>query len=219
MPYRHLLLTISPPSFRDSAFPLPSSARSLRPVIFDQSGDERLPAWVERLPPRPTVYATMGTVVNKVPGTLEAIVSGLRDESITLIVTTGRDRDPAVFGPQPPNVHIERYVPQSLLLPFCDLVITHGGTGTVMAALDHGLPMVILPIAADQPDNARRCTELGVAIAVYPEERTPETIRAATRKVLTDPGYRENAVRLQDEMQAMPGPAHAVALLERLAER
>lgn len=217
MPYRYLMLATAPPSYRDPVSPLPPTARSLRPVVFDQSGDERLPAWAEHLEERPTVYATMGTVNNQVPGVLEAILAGLREEPITLIMTTGRDRDPAAFGPQPPNVHLERYVPQSLLFPYCDLVVTHGGTGTVMAALGQGLPMVILPIAADQPDNARRCVDIGLAEAVTSDERTPETIRAATRKVLADPRYRENAGRLQDEIQAMPGPDQAVALLERLA--
>ena len=217
MPYRYLMLATSPPSFRDPASPLPPIARSLRPVVFDQSGEERLPAWAEHLDERPTVYATMGTVVNQVPGILESIITGLREEPITLIVTTGRDRDPAALGPQPPNVHIERYVPQSLLFPRCALVINHGGTGTVMAALGHGLPMVILPVAADQPDNARRCADLGVAEAMTTDERTPETIRAAARKVLADPRYHENAARLRGEIQAMPGPSNAVALLERLA--
>jgi UDP:flavonoid glycosyltransferase YjiC (YdhE family) len=217
MPYRYLMLATAPLSFRGPASPLPPTARSLRPVVFDQSGQEQLPAWVEHLEVRPTVYATMGTVVNQAPGILEAIVTGLREEPITLIVTTGRDRDPLDFGPQQPNVHLERYVPQSLLFPYCDLVITHGGTGTVMAALGYGLPMVILPVAADQPDNARRCVDIGVAEAVTIDARTPETIRAAARKVLADPRYQENAARLRDEIQAMPGPSHAVALLERLA--
>jgi UDP:flavonoid glycosyltransferase YjiC (YdhE family) len=217
MPYRYLMLATAPPSYRDPDAPLPSTARSLRPVVFDQSGDERLPEWAEHLKERPTVYATMGTANNRVPGILEAILAGLREEPITFILTTGRDRDPAAFGPQPPNVHLERYVPQSLLFPYCDLVVTHGGTGTVMAALGDGLPMVILPVAADQPDNARRCVDLGLAEAVTSDERTPETIRAATRRVLTDSHYRQNAGRLRDEIQAMPGPDQVVTLLERLA--
>jgi UDP:flavonoid glycosyltransferase YjiC (YdhE family) len=216
MPYRHLMLVTAPPSFRDPASPLPPTARSLRPVIFDQSGQEQLPEWLEDRPERPTVYATMGTAVNQVPGILEDIVAGLQEEPITLIVTTGRDRAPEDFGPQPPHIHLERYIPQSLLFPYCDLVVTHGGTGTVMAALGNRLPMVILPVAADQPDNARRCVDLGVAETVTTDERAPGTIRAATRKVLADPRYQENAARLRVEIQAMPGPDHAVALLERL---
>jgi MGT family glycosyltransferase len=220
MLYRYLLLVPGPPGYHDAATletPLPATARAVRHVAFDRSGEERLPAWVDALPNRPLVYATMGTVFNRMPGVLEAIVAGLRDEPLTLIVTTGRDRDPAEFGPQPAHVHIERYVPQSLLFPRCDLIVTHGGTGTVLTALDHGLPMVLIPIAADQPDNARRCEALGVAQVVSPAERTPEAIRLAVRTVVADAGYRRTAQRLRDEMARLPGPEQVVDWLERLA--
>jgi UDP:flavonoid glycosyltransferase YjiC (YdhE family) len=90
MLYRHLLIVPGPPSYHADG-PLPSTARAVRPVAFDRSGDEELPAWVDELPDRPVVYATMGTVFNKVPGVLEAILEGLCDDPITLIVTTGRD--------------------------------------------------------------------------------------------------------------------------------
>lgn len=214
---RYLLVCPVPPSFQDPAAPLPRTAHAVRLVPFDRSGDEPLPAWVGDLPDRPVVYATMGTAYNRVPGILEAILAALRDEPIAMILTVGRDRDPAAFGPQPAHVHIERYVPQSLLFPACDLVVNHGGSGTVMAALSHGLPMVIVPASADQPDNARRCEQLGVAQVIAPENRTPEAIRTAVRAVLGDPSYRANAERLREEMERLPGPEHAVGLLERLA--
>jgi UDP:flavonoid glycosyltransferase YjiC (YdhE family) len=217
MLYRFLLIVPAPPGFHDPAHPLPATARAVRHVPFDRSGDERLPAWVGDLPNQPVVYATMGTAFNQVPGILEAILAGLRDEPVTLIMTTGRDRDPTSFGPQPPHVHIERYVPQSLLFPHCDLVLTHGGSGTVMTALDHGLPMVMIPVSADQPDNARRCEQLGVAKVISPQERTPEAIREAARTVVQMPDYRHYAERLREEMHALPGPEQAVGWLEQLA--
>jgi len=77
--------------------------------------------------------------------------------------------------------------------------------------------MVVVPIGADQPDNAACCAALRVGVVIEPHERTPEAIRAAVRAVLADPTYRQNAERLRDEMAALPGPEHAVALLERLA--
>lgn len=218
MLYQYLLIVPAPPSYHDPASPLPPTAHAVRPVAFDRSGDEPLPTWVRSLPERPVVYATMGTAFNRAGDILEAIVSGLRDEPIALIVTTGRDQDPAGFGPQPPNVHIERYVPQSLLFPHCDLVVTHGGSGTVMTALGHGLPMVIVPVSADQPDNARRCEQLGVAAVIAPNNRTPEAFRTAARAVLGDPGFRRNAERLRMESDQLPGPEHAVELLERLVK-
>jgi len=66
-------------------------------------------------------------------------------------------------GARPANVQIERYVPQKHLLPHCQLVVSHGGSDSVLGALAHGLPMVLLPIGADQPLNAVRCHALGVA--------------------------------------------------------
>jgi MGT family glycosyltransferase len=210
MLFRYLLIVPAPPSYHDTATPLPATARAIRHVDFDRSGEERLPSWVNDLGDRPVVYATMGTAFNRVANIHAAILDGLCHEPITLIVTTGRDQDPADFGPQPPHVHIERYVPQSMLFPHCDLVVTHGGSGTVMTALGHGLPMVIVPVSADQPDNARRCEQLGVAKIIPPANRTREALRNAVRDVLSDPGYRQTAERLRDEMALLPELASAV---------
>jgi UDP:flavonoid glycosyltransferase YjiC (YdhE family) len=79
------------------------------------------------------------------------------------------------------------------------------------------LPLVSVPLGADQPLNAAACAALGVGVTVGPEERTPEAIRAAVRKVLAHPTYRQNAERVRDELAALPGPEYAVALLARLA--
>ena len=217
MLHRYLLVIPGPPSYQDAATPLPTTAHAVRHVAFDRSGAETLPAWVNDLPDRPVVYATMGTVFNQVPGILEAILAGLREEPITLIMTTGRNQDPVTFGSQPPHVHIERYVPQSLLFAHCDVVVNHGGTGTVRSALSHGLPMVIIPVSADQPDNARRCADLGVGRTIAPGDRSSGAIRDAVRTVLGDPSYRIQAERLRDESAALPGLDHAVELSERLA--
>lgn len=219
MAYRHLHLSFVPPSYQDPAQPLPPTAHALRTIVFDRSGDERLPEWVDRLPERPTVYATLGTMFNDEPDRFRPIITGLRDLPLNLIVTVGRDGDPAAFGPQPDNVRIERYIPQSLLLGRCDAIVCHAGWGTVLAALAHGRPLVLLPMGADQPWNAERCARLGVGRALGPDERTPEAIRAATQDVLNDPSFRTNAARLQAEMASLPGPEHGVELLEALVHR
>ncbi len=220
MLYRYLLFAPFPLRYQDPAVPLPPTTHAVRHISFDidQPDGEGLPNWVGALSRRPTVYATLGTAYNRTPGIFPAILSGLRNEPITLIMTLGPGGDPRDFGAQPPHVHIARYLPQSLLFPHCDLVITHGGSGTMRTAIDHGLPMVIIPIAADQPENAARCAALGLARGIAPDRRTPEAIRDATRAVLTDPRYRERAEQLRGEMHALPGMEYAVRLLERLAE-
>jgi UDP:flavonoid glycosyltransferase YjiC (YdhE family) len=214
---RYLTLHPFPLSLIDSASARPAAGTHFfRPVLFDRSGDEELPAWVGELPERPTVYATLGTAFNSRADIFAVFLAGLRDEPLNLIVTVGRDQDPTQFGPQPAHVRIERYIPQTLLLPRCHLVLTHGGSGTVMTALAHGLPLVVTPISADQPENAARCAALGLGRALDEADLTPDAVREAVRMVLANPVYRRNAERLREEIRSLPGPEHAVALLERL---
>jgi UDP:flavonoid glycosyltransferase YjiC (YdhE family) len=217
-PYRYLVLATMPPSWIAADESVPPTAHFIGPRPFEGLGAGMDATWSKRFERRPVIHATLGTTeVNRTPGLYEAIISGLRDEPGTLIVAVGDRRDPAEFGSQPPNVHIEQYVSHAALLPSCDLVLTHGGYGAVMACLSLGVPMVVLPAQADQPRNARRCADLGVGQVVGADERTPETIRAATRAVLRDPSYRANAERIRDEIYSMPGLEAAVELLERLA--
>lgn len=148
---------------------------------------------------------------------LEVIVTALAGEPADVVVAIGRDQDPGRFGPQPANVRLEAYVPQPLVLPRCDAFITHGGFNSVKEALSAGVPMVVVPISADQPYSAERCAALGVARAAGPGERTPEAIRDAVREVLAEARYRGAARAFSAEMNALPGPERMVELLERLA--
>jgi UDP:flavonoid glycosyltransferase YjiC (YdhE family) len=227
-PYRYLYLAYSPPSFSmgDVGKPevpdaIPATTHFICPEVFDQAGNEKLPDWVAHLPAQPTVYVTLGTEVNKepefYPSVLQTIIAGLRDAPINLIVTLGRDKDPADFGPQPGNVHIERYIPQSLLLPHCDLMVMHAGSNSLLAAFAVGLPLVLVPLIADQFFNAHVAQSLRLGQVVSQAQLTPTHIRAAVEEVLANPLYRQNAARLQAEMQALPNQQYAVGLVERVA--
>jgi MGT family glycosyltransferase len=192
----------------------------VRPVSFDTSRGEKLADRVHSLPPAPTVYVTLGTVFNNTPGVFETVLAGLGGEPYNVIVTVGPDRDPSELGPQPGNVHVERYLPHSLLLPHCDVVVAHGGSGTTFAALAHGLPLLTLSQGANQEWDGRRCAELGVGItlpAVPPAALTPAAARAAVAALVDDPRYRAAARRVQAEIAQMPGEGRAVAALEHLA--
>lgn len=217
MPSRYLVLSPFPPSYRDASYPLPATAYSFRPPMVG-SVDDSSPAWWVNLPGGPSVYFTLGTIFNMESGDLfERVLTGLRGLPMNLLVTVGHHIDPEVFGLQPPNVHIARFVPQSSVLPHCDLVVSHGGSGSVIGALAHGVPSVLLPMGADQQSNGERCADLGVAQVLDVMKATPESIRAAASMVLSDPTYRSNAERLRDEITALPDLGNAVDLLERLA--
>jgi UDP:flavonoid glycosyltransferase YjiC (YdhE family) len=213
---RYLVLAPFPRSYRDPADPLPATAHTFRPATPATAGDP--PAWAPVLSGAPTVYVTLGTIFNLECGDLFArILTGLRGLPIQVVVTVGHSIDPAELGPQPSTIHVARYIPQSEVLPHCDLVVCHGGSGSVMGALTHGLPSVLIPMGADQPQNAARCAQLGVAKVLDVIGATPETVRAAVAEVLHETAYRRSAERLRDDIAALPPIADAVDLLERLA--
>jgi UDP:flavonoid glycosyltransferase YjiC (YdhE family) len=113
-------------------------------------------------------------------------------------------------------VYLERFVPHEQLLPWCDLVLTHAGLGTIKATPSHGIPMVLLPHTADQPENAVRCAAMGVGVVVG-RERTADTIRDAVKRVLADQRYRDNAQHVAVEIMNLPAPREIVPVLEKLA--
>ena len=218
MPFRYLSLSFAPRCLDDAGRAAAPTIHYFRPT--DRSGVvNHAPAEsFEMLTDGPAVYATLGTVYNQ-PELLAAIIEALASDALNLFVSVGAAHDPAAFDPGRPNVRVERWIPQELLLPRCDAVVTHGGYGTVTAALSHGCPLVLLPMSADQPHNAAGCTAAGVGITVASNERDPETIRAATAAVLGDSQYRHAARAAASEMHGRPGLEHAVQLLDTLARQ
>ena len=214
---RYLVLSPFPPILRDPAMPLPVTAHLFRP--FDvRRADESVPPWTRQIASAPSVYFTLGTEFNLESGDLfRRVVAGLQELRVNVLVTVGRQIDPLELGPQPANVCVERYVRQQEVLPHCDLVVFHGGSGTLLGALAHGLPMVILAMGADQPANALRCRALGLGVTLDPMRATPAAVREGVASVLGDPTYRRAAQQLARGVAAQPDPASAVLLLERVA--
>jgi UDP:flavonoid glycosyltransferase YjiC (YdhE family) len=215
MPFRYLHLCFTPPAWDGSAASRPANTRFLRHTNATKAGVS-LPEWVEQLPDRPTVLASLGTVFNSTPGVLEAIIEGLASEPVNLVVAIGPDGDPTRFGPLPPGVRLEPYVAQPLLLSRCAAFVTHAGFNSVKESLIAGVPMVAIPITADQPYCAQRCASLGVARVILPEQRSPEAVRAATLDVLGDPSYRTKTAEFAQQMLALPGEDDLIELLEGL---
>jgi len=220
-----LVLSPFPVGFRDPAYPLPATARLFRaaePAGPDPAGPDPgpMPSWWTGLPDRPVVYVTLGTIFALESGDLfERLLAGLAALPVEVIATVGRDLDPADLGQQPVNVHVERWLPPASVLARSDLVVSHGGSGTVAAALTHGLPQLVVAMGADQLQNAGRITDLAIGRALHPVTCTPAQVRDAAAALLDDQRARLAARRLQAEMAAMPAVDTVIPELERLAVR
>jgi UDP:flavonoid glycosyltransferase YjiC (YdhE family) len=202
--YDSLYLDIYPESLRSGRWDHVPFVQFLRPDGFALPGSEPLPSWLGDDVALPVVYVTFGTVFNRDIARLTTVISALHGLPIQVIVTVGPAGDPAAVGAQPANVHVARYLRQSDLLPACTAVISHAGSGTLLATLAAGLPQLCLPQAADQFRNAAACARAGAGILVQPEDITTGIVRDATTRLLAETSFRERARQLAREIAGMP---------------
>ena len=207
----------------------PSPARTLR----FRTGDVPEPAEPDD---DPLVYVSFGSVTAGAhlplyPALYRAAIEALAPLPARILLTVGEDRDHAELGPLPPNVTVERWVPQHEVLPHAAAVVTHGGHGSTLGALAHGVPAVVLPLfALDQWFNAAAVARAGAGVALdaerhtrraidLPDAATLAALRPAVEHVLADPGPREGARRIAEAMRALPPVDEAAAALEAIAAR
>ena len=214
--HRFGFLTTRPPSLHNAEDPVPAGATPIRPTAPDDTGGE--PAdWPTRGGQgRRRVVVTMGTMVPGRTDVMTAILDGLEALDVDIVATVGLDRDPALLGSRRPTTRVARYVPMTPLLAGASLLVFHGGSGTMLAGLAAGVPLLMLPVAADQPENADRCRDAGVARVLEPDGRGPDEVREAASDVLGDPAYAAAAGRVQGEIGAMPDPVAVLPRLEAL---
>ena len=214
--YRYLYLDVCPPSLQVPGA-VTCAVQGIR-TIETQPSTTQLP-WLDGMRALPIVYITLGTVYNHNLDVFRALLDGLRDEALNIVVTVGTQNDPAVLGRQPSNVHVHRYIPQEQLLPHCAAVVTHGGAGSTLGALAFGRPLLIVPQGADHFHNADRVVAAGAAVRLMADRLTATSARDAVHMLLHDDTFHTAAHRIRNEFDAMPDPQQAVETLERLIGR
>ncbi len=170
MPY----LTRFPASLDPSRF-----ATTLRYHVPPPAPSGRLPDWWGGST-APLVYVTFGTVLGWMSYAADVYATALAavaDLDARVLLTVGRQFDATLLGELPPNVHVEAWVDQVDVFQEASVVVTHGGSGTVYGALAAGLPIVGMPVFADQFTNSRIVAAAGAGLVVEREQdpagRTP----------------------------------------------
>jgi UDP:flavonoid glycosyltransferase YjiC (YdhE family) len=204
----------------------PSPFRSTFRYRDDNAAARPLPEWWGDRD-GPLIYVSFGTVLGYMSMAAAVYRTVLDAVSVLtgarVLLTIGTHFDPSCLGPAPDNVHVEPWVDQSDVLSRADLVVCHGGSGTVLGALGAGVPVVAVPVFADQDDNARLVAEAGAGSVVrcgrgrngatragIGKEDVPR-ITQAIEAVLEDPRYRADAQRVAEEMASAPTADAALA--------
>ncbi len=153
----------------------------------------------------PLVYVSFGGVLGhmtRAAAAFRTALAAVADLEARVLLTVGHAFDPLVLGPVPAHVHVERWVDQADVLARADLVVCHGGSGTTYGALAAGVPVVAVPMFADQFENARRVTAAGAGITA--RDGDAPGIAAAAGRALSEPSYARAAGRIAAEMAAVP---------------
>jgi UDP:flavonoid glycosyltransferase YjiC (YdhE family) len=166
---------------------------------------------------RPLIYITLGTVSYGAVDVLRRAIDEAAGHPADILVTVGPHGDPTALGTVPDNVHLERFVPQPRLLPQVDLLIHHGGTGTMLGALIEGIPQLILPQGADHFHNAAAVVRAGAGRALRNDEQLPGSISDAVRALLTAGPERAAAQRISADIRTLPAPADVAVMLADFA--
>ena len=208
-------LTTWPASLEDPAGTNPEDVRRFRDPAADTPPAALGDWW--RGDDRPLVYLSFGSVTGGLPtapALYRAALEAAGQVPARVLVTVGNELDLEAVGAAPANVHLTPWVPQADALAEASLVISHGGSGTTLGALAAGLPLVVVPLFADQPQNARRVAEVGAGVVVEPQREGPAkalpssidpvALRDAILSALGNDVLAQGAQAIAGEMRALP---------------
>ncbi|HEV7980531.1 nucleotide disphospho-sugar-binding domain-containing protein [Amycolatopsis sp.] len=194
----------------------------MRPVPYN--GPAMLPAWLLEEPERPRVCITLGLSYRELNAGPSAgnLLQAVADLDVEVVVTLSQEQL-AALPSLPDNVRAIDFVPMTALLPTCSAIVHHGGHGTFISALEHGVPQLLVPgkVGKDKWWGplavANGLEEQGAGVYVSdPGRLTPEVLRESLLRVLKDPEFGENAARLRAEAAAIPTPNDIVVAIEKL---
>jgi zeaxanthin glucosyltransferase len=172
--------------------------------------------WSRLDPVRPLVYASMGTLQNGILQTFRLIAEACAGLDLQLVISLGGGQDPALLGDLPGDPVVVGYTPQLELIRRSALTISHGGLNTALESLAWGVPMVVLPVAYDQPGVGARVEWSGVGRSIPVGRLTVDRLHDAVRTVLGNPAYRERAGRLRTSIEAADGLNRAADVIEEV---
>ncbi|MFJ2769929.1 nucleotide disphospho-sugar-binding domain-containing protein [Streptomyces sp. NPDC087300] len=188
------------------------------------SGGAQVPDWLHARPSRPRVCLTLGVggrgrqLFRESGVPVSDVLAATEGLGVELVATLTPDQTEGAAIPD--HVRVVDYLPLSQLLPGCAAVVHHGGEGTFSTAAALGVPQLIVPMPYwGERAAARYATERYAGLTLEPAEFSPEALREALGRLVSEPLFHNGAAVLRQELAALPGPADLVPVLTDLTRR
>jgi MGT family glycosyltransferase len=215
VPSRELILLTTTTALAGDVPGLPAHAHFVGPVL-DRSRAVLADGLLAPGDRRPIVFVSQGTFFHASLSIVTRTLEALAREPVRVVVGAGRELTSAERARLPRNASAHAFVPIRALRGRMKLLVTHGGPGSVNEGLMAGVPLLVLPLAADQPEVARRVVAAGAGLRLDSFTATPRQIREAVRELLTTRKYRLRAAAIGRSYRRRDGCRIASDHLERL---
>ncbi len=187
---------------------LPTNFHYIGPILWEP--DVQTPNWLEELDSeRPTLYFTMGSTGN--PSFFEQAIEIFGNSEYQCMMTTAGMVE---LSNVPENFFVVDYAPGSKIMEKSDIVVCHGGNGTIYQAMSKGVPIIGIPTMHDQEFNLDRVVDLGIGIHLSELKFKPSHLVAAVEKILSEKSYKENAQRYKNILDGYNGPSKGAQLID-----
>ncbi len=192
----------------------PAHVHVTGPMLLD------LPHPEIELPPgeAPLVVVAASSAQDRELTLVRTALEALESEPVRVLATTS-DAEVSWREAMPGNAAVVPWAPFSQVLPQASLVITSGGHGTVARALADGVPLLVCPAGADQPENGRRVAWAGAGLVLSRRLLGPGRLRGTAKRLLTDESFTRRAKEIAAWSRDNDGSDHAAELVERYASR
>ena len=169
----------------------------------------------EKLTDKPLIYASLGTLQNKVPEIFQCIAEAVAGLDVQLVMSLGNPNNkPSDYNLPDPAIVVS-FAPHQKLIDRASLVITHAGMNTTLGALSSGVPIVAIPITNEQPGIASRIARTGSGEVLRLRNLTVSSLQAVIERVLTENSYKQNADRFQENICRAGGVRRAADIVEQ----
>ncbi|MFJ7915662.1 MULTISPECIES: macrolide family glycosyltransferase [unclassified Lysinibacillus] len=156
------------------------------------------------------IYISLGTVLNQAIDFYKLCFKAFGKTEHTVVMSIGGQTQLDELGEIPDNFIVKPYVPQTELLKYTKLFITHGGMNSTNEALYNGVPLIVIPLSADQPLIAQQVTNIGAGIQLQMESLTATQLYEAADRVFNTPSFHITVANIKDSFQKSGGYHKAV---------